>query len=97
MELTGKQKRYLRGLGNALRPVVQIGKEGLTEAVTKAVERALEDHELIKIKTTEGCEEHIRDVAPELAARTRSTVAQTLGRTALLYRRRKENPSIELP
>jgi len=96
MNLTGKQARFLRGLGHHLKPVVMIGKEEVNEAVIAAVEEALEAHELIKIKLQEGCLSDRRDVALELSVATRSAVAQILGKIILLYRPNKEQ-KIVLP
>ena len=48
--LTGTQRKYLRGQAHGLKPVVQIGKAGLTEGVIKNLREALEHHELIKVK-----------------------------------------------
>lgn len=95
--LTGKQRRYLRGLGHPLTVTVQLGRGGISEGVLSAVEQALLDHELIKIKVAEaaGLERH--EAADQLAAQTKSEVAQVLGNTVLLYRRRDDDPKIELP
>jgi RNA-binding protein len=97
MVLTGKQKRHLRGLGHHLSAVVQIGKDGLSPSLTVETDRSLESHELIKIKALESCPDDIKDIANSLARDTNSSLVQTVGRTALLYRRRKEKPTIELP
>ncbi|MEJ2520533.1 MAG: YhbY family RNA-binding protein, partial [Desulfuromonadales bacterium] len=48
--LTGKQNRYLRGLGHKLRPVVMIGKHHMSEEVIRATDEALVAHELIKVR-----------------------------------------------
>jgi RNA-binding protein len=53
MELKGSQRRYLRGLANPLSSVIIIGKAGLTEAVSAAIDEALDNHELIKIRFLE--------------------------------------------
>ena len=95
--LTGKQRRHLRALGHHLTPVVQIGHEGLSEALVQQTDGQLEAHELIKIKIGENAPEDRHASAEALAEKTRSQVAQVLGRTALLYRPRKDNPAIELP
>lgn len=95
--LTGKQRRYLRSLGHELRPIVQIGRDGLDEGLVAAVDQALADHELVKIKLGEAAELDRHDAAADLAARTRSEVAQVLGFTVLLYRRHPDEPEIELP
>jgi RNA-binding protein len=96
MQLTGKQARYLRGLGHHLKPVVMIGKEEINDAVLSAVEEALDVHELIKVKLQEGCLADRRQVAEELSAATNSAVAQILGRSILLFRAGQER-KIQLP
>jgi RNA-binding protein len=95
--LTGKQRRHLRALAHALRPLVQLGKAGLDDGVIAAVNQALLDHELIKVKLGEGADVDRHDAATQLAARTHSDVAQVLGKTILLYRPHPETPTIELP
>ncbi|MFO0661752.1 MAG: ribosome assembly RNA-binding protein YhbY [Polyangiaceae bacterium] len=97
MELTGKQRRYLRALGHTLNPVVQLGKNGLDEGVVAAVDEALTAHELIKVKLGTETPEDRYDVAERLATDTKSTVAQVIGGTILLYRRHPKQPKIELP
>lgn len=96
MSLTGKQSRYLRGLGHHLKPVVMIGKEEVNDAVIAATDEALEIHELIKIKLQEGCLGERKEVAAALAKATNSSVAQILGKNFLLYRMAKEK-KINLP
>ena len=97
MSLTGRQRRFLRAQGHALSPIVQIGKEGITEAFIAATSAALEQHELIKVKVGQTAPEDRHDAAEMLAEMTRGEVAQVLGNTILLYRRRHEEPTIELP
>jgi RNA-binding protein len=94
--LTGKQKRFLRGLGHSLKPVVTIGKGEISEAVCEETAAALEIHELIKVKILESCFTDRHEIAESLAQECSAEVAQILGRTILLYRRGKE-AKIELP
>jgi RNA-binding protein len=94
--LTGKQLRYLRGLGHHLHPVVMIGKGEIGENVVASVEEALTSHELIKVKLQEGCEMDRREAAEILAGQTGAIVAQILGKTILLYRE-GDPKKIELP
>lgn len=96
MELTGKQKRFLRGLGHHLKPVVMIGKEEVNRTVIKATDEALGLHELIKVKLQEGCLTDRKSVAAELSKKTNSGIAQIMGHTILLYRQAEE-PQIKLP
>src|SRR5690348_11130931 len=84
--LTGKQRRHLRALAHELKPIVQVGKDGIDDGLVKAVDRALTDHELIKIKIGEGAGLDRHEAADEIAAQTRSEVAQVLGNVVVLYR-----------
>jgi RNA-binding protein len=95
--LSGKQRRHLRGLAHDLRPIVQIGKGGIDEGLVAAVDQALVDHELVKVKVGEaaGLERH--DAAEAIAQRTSSEVAQVLGNIVLLYRAHPDDPQIVLP
>jgi RNA-binding protein len=95
--LSGKQRRYLRGLGHNLEPIVQLGKLGLTDAVTAAVDAALDEHELIKVRIGTECPDDRHDVAERLAPSVKSEVAQVLGRTLLLWRKRPKDSKIQLP
>lgn len=97
MALTGKERRFLRGLGHHLTPVVQVGKEGVTQTLVAATNQALDDHELIKVKIGENSPLNRFEAAQALGEATHSDVAQVLGRTALLYRPDPDKPTIKLP
>lgn len=97
MDLTGKQKRHLRGLGHALSTTVALGKEGMTESVLRKARLELEFHELIKVKVGDGCLDPAADVGAWLATELDASVAQVIGHTVLLYKRRKKNAIIVLP
>ncbi len=94
--LTGKQKRFLRGLGHSMKPVILVGKGEISDALIQETGEALESHELIKVKILESCLTDRREVASALAEACAAEVAQVLGRTILLYRQGKE-PKLELP
>jgi len=94
--LTGKQKRFLRALGHGLKPVIQVGKGDVSEALIKETAEALASHELIKVKILESCFMDRKDVAAALSEACGADVAQILGRTLLLYKAAKE-PKLELP
>ena len=96
-KLNGKQRKHLRGLGHHLEPLVMVGKEGISEAVTKAVDRALIDHELVKVRLLESCPDDRGTCAEKLAAATSSECVGEIGRTLLLYRRHPKKPKIVLP
>jgi len=95
--LSGKQRRHLRGLGHDLKAVVQIGKAGIDDGLVAAVDQALDDHELVKIKVGESAKLDRHEAADALAQKTHSEVAQILGYTVLLYRAHPEEPAIVLP
>lgn len=97
MILSGKQKRYLRALGHGLKPLVQVGKQGVIPSVVRQTSQALEAHELVKVRLLETCPLERDACATALAEATGANVAQTLGRTVLLYRPRAEHPVIQLP
>ncbi len=96
-ELDGKQRRYLRGLGHHLKPVVQIGADGATSGVTEALARALTQHELVKVRILAKSADDLVELAASLATGTSSAHAQTLGRTLLFYRPHPKKPRIVLP
>lgn len=73
-----------------------MGKLGLSEAVTKAVDAALETHELIKVRVGTECPQDKKSLAAELGPAVGAEVAQVLGRTILLYRRHPKEPKIVL-
>ncbi len=95
--LTGKQRRHLRALAHELKPIVQVGRGGLDDGVIAAVDRALTDHELVKIKLAEAAGLDRHDAADAIASKTQSEVAQVLGNIVLLYRAHPDEPVIELP
>jgi len=97
MELTASQKKHLRGLGHRLEPVVMIGQHGLTDGVVAETERALTDHELIKVRARLGDRGARDDALGELAARTGAAVVQRIGNVGLLYRKNKELQKILIP
>jgi RNA-binding protein len=96
-DLSGKQRRHLRALGHHLDPLLQIGHEGITDAVVAQADTQLRRHELIKVRVLESSALDRREAAGELSARTGAALAQVLGRTFLLYKRDPEKPRIELP
>ena len=94
MPLTGKQRRQLRALGHHLEPVVIVGQAGVSEGVIAAVAQALHDHELIKVKINEGPDER-HEAAEKLAQGTGAELAQLLGRTVLLFKKRDEDSEFD--
>jgi RNA-binding protein len=97
MTLSEKQKKHLRRLAHPLNPVVMLGNAGLTEGVVKEMDRALTDHELIKVSARVG-DRAARDAALDaLAKQTASEIVQRIGNVGVFYRRSKALPKIILP
>lgn len=96
MELTSKQRAYLKSLAQKIDPIFQIGKNGLTPEVTEAVGQALDARELVKISVLQNCLEDPRDMAHRLEERTKSVVVQVIGKKIILYKPAKKNPKITL-
>jgi RNA-binding protein len=96
MSLTGKQIRYLRGLGHSRKPIVTVGAAGISEAVIAELEQALEHHELLKVKLPAGERAERQSMLEQLCAATGAEPVQQIGRVALLYRASSE-PEIQLP
>jgi RNA-binding protein len=92
---SGELRRRLRGLAHALGAVVQIGKEGVTQAVVRQVTGALFDHELIKVKIGSECPADRFEVAERLGDQPGVNVVQILGRVVVLYKRHPERPRYE--
>lgn len=97
MALTGKQIRHLRALGHHIDPVVQIGKNGITEALTAQLAEAIAHHELIKVKVLPECPIDRKEAGEAVASAIGAELAQTLGRTLLLWKRNPQAAKIELP
>jgi RNA-binding protein len=92
---SGKLRKALRAAGHHLDPVVQIGKEGMTEALLRQLDAQLLAHELVKVKVGTESPEDRFEVADRLAGEAGAQVAQVLGRTVLVYRRHPEKPRFE--
>jgi RNA-binding protein len=86
-ELTSQQNKYLRSLAHPLKPVVFIGKHGLSEAVLASLEAALEKHELIKVKFIEMKDKEDKTrMVDTICRRARCYRAGMIGHIAILYR-----------
>jgi RNA-binding protein len=95
--LSDAQRKYLRRLGHDRSPVVLIGNAGLGPNLVAEMERALTDHELVKVRARVG-DRGLRDeLLAQLATATHSEIVQRIGHVALYYRRHPEKPEILLP
>lgn len=96
--LNSGQRRYLRQQAHHLRPTVQIGKNGITGTLIEAIDEALEDHELIKVKFN-GAQDDKRDLATLIAGETKSELVQVIGNVLVLFRYQHDpnRRKVELP
>ena len=95
--LTGKQKQFLKGLAHPLAPIVRVGKAGVTESVIAETKKSLHAHELIKVRIETDDSKQRKQFAADLAAASDAQLAGTVGKIAILYRERDEEPEIKLP
>jgi len=97
MALTSKQRQFLKGLAHALEPIVRVGRAGVSPSVIDETKRSLASHELIKVRVENDDSAQRRVLAEELAKACDAEVAASIGKVAILYRARDEEPEIELP
>ena len=97
-ELQGWQKQYLRSLAHHLKPMVQIGKLGMTDALVATVNKALDDHELIKVKFVNNKDEK-ESISQDVVAKTGAAFIGAIGNVLILYRQQadKEKRQIVIP
>ena len=95
--MTSKQRAYLRGLANTMEPILHAGKDGISDAMIKQADDALEARELIKGKVLETAPASAREVAEEIAAQVNAQVVQVIGRTFVLFRQKEKDSQIKLP
>lgn len=87
-KLRGFQRKYLRGVAHSLKPVVLIGQKGNTSEVLKAVESALETHELIKVKFIDFKEKDQKmEIINDFQKKSGCEMVGMVGHTAILYRK----------
>ena len=89
MSLTGKEKKYLRGIAHELEPVVAIGKNGITDNVITAVNEAIEVHELIKVKFQYFKDEK-KELSKTLSEKTNTELCGLVGNIAILFRQNEK-------
>ena len=97
--ITTKQRAFLRGLGNTLDPVMQIGKDGLSENAVTGANLLLEARELVKFKVLKNCDETPKEMANSLAQRLGADIVQIIGNIFILYKKstRTDFKHIQLP
>ncbi|MCW9698000.1 ribosome assembly RNA-binding protein YhbY [Avibacterium sp. 20-129] len=96
MQLSTKQKQFLKGLAHHLSPVVMLGGNGLTEGVIAEIDNALNHHELIKVKIAGADRETKQLIIDAIVRETQAVAVQTIGHILVLYRSSEEH-KISLP
>lgn len=96
--LSSKQRAYLRSISNTIEPIIQIGKDGITDGTVSLVDEALTARELVKIRVLKTVDDEPKDLAKVLLERLPGTeLIHVLGRVILLFRPNDEKPKIILP
>lgn len=90
MALSNEKIKAFRGIGHHLKPIVTVSENGVTEGVQLELERALNDHELIKVKISCADREMKKELIEAVLASCKCDVVQTIGKTILIYRAAKE-------
>lgn len=89
MNLSSTQRKKLRALAHHLSPIILIGQNGLNAEVVKSIDKALSDHELIKIKFNEHKEDK-KNLTEEITKKTKSSLAGLIGNIAIVYRKNED-------
>jgi len=95
MTLSAAEKKQFRAIAHNLNPIIIIGDKGLSEGLYEELERALNDHELIKVKIAIGDRDDRAAITQELLAKTNAQLVQSIGKIAVILRRAaKPNPKL---
>ena len=97
LEITSKQRAYLRSLCNTMQPVLYIGKEGITDATIKEAWDILEARELFKCSVQREAPLTAREACQELCERVHAAPVQCIGSKFSIYRPHRKDPTIVLP
>jgi RNA-binding protein len=97
-QLSSRQRKFLKGKAHGLDPVVMVGKNGISQSLIEITDRALNDHELIKVKFIEYKDKK-KELIEEIIERTGSEAVGTIGHIAILFRQNpdEEKRIIDLP
>lgn len=96
MELTSKQRAFLKKKAHELDPLVRVGKDGVTDSLIQSILEAIDSRELLKVKILQNCEKEKEEVLEEFSKCTEFEVVGIIGRTIILFRENKDKPAISL-
>ncbi|HET6628917.1 MAG TPA: YhbY family RNA-binding protein [Woeseiaceae bacterium] len=97
MQLSESRKKFLRGLGHQLKPIVSVGGAGVTDALLREFCATIAHHELVKVRVRAGDRERRDAAIGELCRRGEAALVTRIGNVALFYRRNPDDPKIQLP
>lgn len=97
MNLTSKQRAYLKSKAQTMAPVLQIGKSSVTTELVQSISEAIEKRELIKLHILQNCLDDPKEIANTIAERTQSTVVQIIGKKIVLFKQKKKDSAYTLP
>ena len=86
MLISNQQKKHFRAIGHNLRPVVTISYKGLSDSIGNEIDRALNDHELIKIKINTHKRENRKEITSQICEQHNAECIQSIGYISLIYR-----------
>lgn len=95
--LSPKNRAYLKGLANHLKPSLNIGKGDIDQSILEVLDKALEAHELVKVRVLETAPSTFDEIADSLCKGTNSHFVGKTGHIITLYRESKKNKTITLP
>ena len=95
--LKGKQRAYLRSIANTLKPIIQLGKEGVTENFLDQLDEMLTAREIVKVTILETAGLEAKETANAICEALRAEFVQAIGYKFTLYKRNTENPQIVFP
>jgi len=94
IEITTSQRRALRAAAHALKPVVSISSKGLTDSVLKEIDRCLNSHELIKVRTYDAEREQREELMSAVCEALSAAPVQQIGNLLILWRERPDAPEV---
>jgi len=96
MNLSSKQRAFLKKEASTIEPLMRIGKEGLNENVIKSLEDLFRKRELVKVKMLQNSEEDMNETAKKLAEGVNAQIVHTMGKTILFFKVNEKKPEISL-
>lgn len=95
--MTGKQRAYLKKISHGMKPVIQVGKDGVSPQLISQVSETIHKRELIKINILETCPDELKEVAEKICERARCKFVSLIGRKLTVYKKNEKEPKISLP